>query len=164
LVHPVNQQELNSYDADLGSGGPVALPDQPGGHPHQLVVAGKGGVLYVLDRDQMGKYRSGSDLHAVDSIPLGRVMAFGAPAYWNGHLYVLVADHAIEDFPLRRGMLSGSPAARGSHAFVNPGATPTVSANRAKDGIVWVLESKGWRSPRRAARIRRSQRCAGIVQ
>ena len=151
---PFNQQELNSYDADLGSGGPVLLPDQPGGHPHQLVVAGKGGVLYVLDRDQMGKYHSGSDLHAVNSIPLGNVMAFGAPAYCNGHLYILVTDHGIEDFPLRRGALSRSPAARGEHAFIHPGATPSISANGAKDGIVWAVEPKSWHTPDRPAVLR----------
>jgi hypothetical protein len=148
---PFNQQELNSYDADLGSGGPVLIPDQPGSHRHLLVIAGKGGVLYVLDRDQMGKYRSGSDLHAVDSVPLGNVLAFGASAYWNGHLYLVVTDHGIEDFPLRRGAISHGPVARGSHAFIHPGATPSASANGAKDGIVWVLESRNLRSSDRPA-------------
>jgi hypothetical protein len=31
--------------------------------------------------------------------------------------------------------------------FLDPGATPAISANGSRDGIVWILESKGWRSP-----------------
>lgn len=58
---PYNQQELNAQDADLGSGGPVLLPDQPGPHPHLLVVGGKAGALYVIDRDRMGKWQAGNE-------------------------------------------------------------------------------------------------------
>ena len=32
---PFNEAHLNSEDADLGSSGPVLLPDQPGPHPHE---------------------------------------------------------------------------------------------------------------------------------
>ena len=31
---PSNQSELNDRDNDLGSSGPVLLPDQPSAHPH----------------------------------------------------------------------------------------------------------------------------------
>jgi len=31
---PFNESTLNSRDDDLGSSGPVLLPDQPGPHPH----------------------------------------------------------------------------------------------------------------------------------
>jgi hypothetical protein len=35
--------------------------------------------------------------------------------------------------------------------FVDPGSTPTVSANGKKNAIVWVRSSRGWRSADRAA-------------
>ncbi len=47
--------------------------------------------------------------------------------------------------------LSWQPVAQGKVGIVDPGATPSISANGAKDGIVWVLETKGRRSEDHAA-------------
>ena len=52
---PYNQSELNGRDDDLGAGGPVLLPD------HFIVVEGKSGVLYLIDRRHMGGFHAGSD-------------------------------------------------------------------------------------------------------
>jgi hypothetical protein len=41
--------------------------------------------------------------------------------------------------------------ATGNYRLEVHSATPTVSANGDKDGIVWVLSSKGWNSPDRTA-------------
>jgi hypothetical protein len=143
---PYNQQELNAQDADLGSGGPVLLPDQPGPHPHLLIVGGKAGALYVIDRDHMGKWQSGSDSHAVQVLMIGDGI-YSAPAYWNGHVYIFAARSVLKDYALEHGQLSAQPMARGTTQFIDPGATPTISANGSRNGIVWVLRSKGWRSP-----------------
>jgi len=40
------------------------------------------------------------------------------------------------------GRLTPSPTARSSASMPNPGATPTVSANGSRDGIVWTVQSK----------------------
>ncbi len=50
---PANESLLNSKDWDLGSGGVVVVPDQPGPHAHLLTAGGKDGVAYLLDRDDM---------------------------------------------------------------------------------------------------------------
>ena len=142
---PFDQSELNAYDADLGSGGPVLLPD------HLLVVAGKGATIYVIDRDRMGKGQPQKDSHAVQTLQACGTGAFGAPAYWNGHVYFVCSQDVLKDFAVEHGQLSRTPVARGSVRFIEPGATPAVSADGAKNGIVWVLESKGWRSPDRPA-------------
>ncbi|HET9177965.1 MAG TPA: pyrrolo-quinoline quinone [Terriglobia bacterium] len=143
---PFNQQELDAEDKDLGSGGPLLLPDQPGPHPHLLVVTGKGGLIYVLDRDQLGGYHSRSDSQIVQTLPGGPDENFGAAAYWNGHVYFIFTGEVPKDFTLSRGRLSVEPA-RGSRRFLDPGATPTVSSNGSKDGIVWALTSKRWNQP-----------------
>ncbi|MDP8981179.1 MAG: pyrrolo-quinoline quinone [Acidobacteriota bacterium] len=148
---PFNQRELNSEDKDLGSSGPVLLPDQPGPHPHLLVMAGKGGMIYLLDRDQMGKYQADNDSHAVQTLLSAGTGAFGAPAYWNHHLYYLCSNDVLKDFAIRGGRLSATPVARGSERFIDPGAIPAVSSNGTAAGIVWLLSSKGWRSPDRPA-------------
>ncbi len=75
---PFNQHELNANDDDLGSGNPVLLPDEAGAHRHLLAVAGKGGTLYILDRDRLGGFQAGDDNAAVEVIRIGRP-SFGAP-------------------------------------------------------------------------------------
>jgi hypothetical protein len=75
----------------------------------------------------------------------------GAPAYWNGHLYYFASNDVLKDFAVQGGRLSAEPVARGNRKNLDPGATPSVSANGAKDGIVWTLDTKGWQSDDRAA-------------
>jgi hypothetical protein len=139
---PFNQGELNADDDDLGSGGPILIP------PNLLAVGGKDHMLYLINRDQMGKYHAGDDSHAVQTIQL-RGPIFGAPAWWNGGLYVLASNDGLREFKLEGGRLV--PGAVNVERYIDPGATPTVSANGARDGIVWVIEQKGWRSPDRPA-------------
>ncbi len=130
---PYNEKALNSEDADLGSGGPVLLPDQPGSHPRLALVGGKDGKLYVLDRDRLGKFNPAGNTVAVRVFSmLGGVYA--APAYWNGHVYVLATNDYLKDFALVRGQLSEAPVAIGTRRFGNPGATPAISANGSRDG------------------------------
>jgi hypothetical protein len=142
---PSNEAHLNSTDADLGSSGPVLLPDQAGPHPHELVVAGKAGTVYLVDRDRMGNYQSGADPHAIQTLTGMGKGAFGAPSYWNGHLYYFGSNSVLKDYALANGRLSTAPVHQGSFEFKDPGAIPVVSANGEKDGIVWVVISKGWR-------------------
>ena len=38
---PHDQANMSALDLDLGSGGTLLLPDQPGPHPHEVISAGK---------------------------------------------------------------------------------------------------------------------------
>jgi len=51
---PNDEQSRDYTDQDLGSGGVLLLPDQPGMVPHLAVVAGKISGMYLLNRDQLG--------------------------------------------------------------------------------------------------------------
>jgi hypothetical protein len=139
---PFNQAALNESDRDLGSGGPVLLPDQPGPHPHLLVIAGKEGVIYLIDRDHMGKFHAGSDTHAVQTIKAGTGF-FGASAWWNGHLYHFARNDRLKDFALEGGQFAPTPAHQSAYEFGHPGAIASISANGTRDGIVWVVIGKG---------------------
>jgi hypothetical protein len=142
---PYNEAALSKDDLDLGTSGPVLLPDQPGPHPHLLVTMGKDGFLYLIDRDRMGQYRSGSNAHAVQAFPAGEQGGYGAPAYWNGHVYTFARGDVLKDFALVNGRLSEKPVHQGTFRY-HP-ATPSVSANGSRDGIVWVMLTKAWNGP-----------------
>ena len=145
---PSNEQHLNITDSDLGSGGPVLLPDQPGPHPHLVVVGGKAPLLYIINRDQMGHFDPTSDKYAVQAIPTNGGI-FGAVAFWNQNVYLLNEGDRMQDYELDSGKLVFKAAA--TFSLRDHAATPAVSANGSKDGVVWVVSSKGWNSPDRAA-------------
>ena len=143
---PFNQSHLNDTDKDLGSGGVLVVPDQSGAHPHLLVAAGKEGVVYLLDRDRMGHFHSGSNANALQTVTLpGEV--FSAPAFWNGRLYYLASHDVLKAFSIWGGRLSPGPISQAAGAFHEPGATPSISANGNADAIVWAVESRGWAVP-----------------
>ena len=141
---PFNVDELDAKDKDLGSGGPVLLPDQPGPHPHLALIAGKAPTLFLIDRDHMGEYHAQDNSRAVQAIPIvGGV--YGSMAYWNRNVYVMSSGDALRDFELTNGRLSLK--ATGENSLHGVSATPTVSANGLKDGIVWVLITKSFMAP-----------------
>jgi len=72
LFHAFQSSHVGSEHADLGSGGPVVLPNQSGAPVSSLLVgAGKEGTIYLLDRNMLGQFCSGctSDTQIVQSIP-----------------------------------------------------------------------------------------------
>src|SRR5262249_43037023 len=125
---PFNEDRLNRADADLGSGGPMLLPRQPGDNRRLVLVGGKDGHLYVLSRDGLGKYQPNGNTNAVQVIPF-RDGIYAAPSYWNGHVYVLASEDYLSAFPIVKGKLADKPDAIGTQHFANPGATPAISAN-----------------------------------
>ncbi len=61
---PSNTVAQSDQDLDFGSGGPLLLPDltdASGTTRHLAVGSGKDANIYVLDRDNMGKFNSGGD-------------------------------------------------------------------------------------------------------
>jgi len=138
---PSDQAYLNLNDLDLGSGGLELLPDQSGPHPHLLVTIGKNSQLYVLDRDALGGFRGDcTDCQVVQKFGVGNAGLFGTPAYWNGRVYVGTVHDRLKAFVLNQGQLSTTPESESASVFAFPGATPTVSANGAANGILWAVE------------------------
>jgi len=141
---PFNVDKLDAGDQDLGSGGTVLLPDQSGPHPHLIVVAGKEGTIYLIDRDHMGHHQPNNDSQIVQAVPSPGGGVYGSMAYWNHNLYVVSnsSKDALRQFAVHDGKLT-LKVGSGSH-FPAICATPTVSANGARDGVLWVLRSKAW--------------------
>lgn len=143
---PFNARELDEKDHDLGSGGPMLLPDQSGKHPHLAVIGGKGPMIYVVDRDSLGHFHPGSNSHAVQTVATSRGI-YGSMAYWNHNVYVLSDHDSLRDFEVKEGEFVFKAAS--SFKLEDHAATPTVSADGDRNGIVWVMSSKGWNSPDR---------------
>jgi hypothetical protein len=137
---PYNQAQLSDADADLGSSGPLVLPDQPGSHRHLLLQPTKAGTVYLIDRDQMGKFNPQGDA-VLDRIRMGGE-GYGAMAYWNGHAFFASSDDSLRDYAIAGGHIV--PRKASSIRFENPGATPAISAHENENAIVWAVATKTW--------------------
>ncbi len=126
---------------DLSAGGVLLLPDQPGPHPHEMVAAGKSGVLYLIDRDNMTHYNPAMDQN-IQSIALGH-LNFSNPVYWNNNVYISPINTGINAYRMTNGQLSSSPTSTTVANYDKRGGTLEVSANGTSNGILWALQSNG---------------------
>jgi hypothetical protein len=134
---PFDQSQLDIHNKDFGSGGPLLLPDSVGSpaHPHLLIVGGKDGRLYLIDRDKMGKFDPNTD-HVVERLS-GSAEYFGTAAYLNGMFYSVAVGEVGKAFKIHGASFNPTPASHTADACGYPGATPSISSNAALDGIVW---------------------------
>ncbi|MGH9824087.1 MAG: Ig-like domain-containing protein, partial [Blastocatellia bacterium] len=138
---PFNEASLDSNDLDMGSGAPMVLPDQSSEPQHLLVMAGKNGTIYLLNRDTMGEYHSSTD-DVVDKVPSpSGSKNWSAPAYWNGMVFFIMSGDVPRSYTLANGTLTAASA--GTHKFPFLGGQPVISANGGSDGILWTLEYPG---------------------
>lgn len=142
---PFNYASLNAGDVDTGSAGVALIGDEAGSasHPHLMAGAGKEGRIYLLDRDSLGKFHSGSDSQIVQSIPGAIGGLFGNPAYFNKTLYFCGSGDNLKAFSIADAQMSVSPTSQSSVSFAYPGCVPSISANGTSNGIVWVLDQAG---------------------
>jgi hypothetical protein len=143
---PLNTVSESNADTDFGSGGPLLLPDvvdSNGTTRHLAVGSGKDSIIYVVDRDNMGKFNASQDniYQQITGQISGGV--WSKPSYFNGTVYYGSVGDSIKAFPISGGKLATSPSSHSTHTFGYPGATPAISANGSSNGIVWVVENGG---------------------
>jgi hypothetical protein len=139
---PWNQADMDGGDVDLGSGGVLLVPEQPGNHPHVLLQAGKLGTLYIADRDQMtsGQHfcstctAATGDTNILQEFPKG-VAATPVPAYWSNKVYVHGDNDVIKAFSLSNGQLS-TPPLQTTQTY---SGKISISANGDNNGVLWSL-------------------------
>jgi outer membrane protein assembly factor BamB len=139
-----NEPAESAADMDLGSGGILLLPDltdASGVVRHLALGAGKDGNLYVVDRDDMGKYDPSSDdiWQQLDGVFPGGI--YSTPAYFNGTVYYGDVGGTLKAFSVTGAKLSGTPASQTATVFPYPGAAAAVSADGTANGIVWAVEN-----------------------
>jgi hypothetical protein len=157
LFTPYNQANLSSEDGDLGSGGPVLLPTQTtsGGTSFQpLLQIGKTGVVYILDRNNLGGYNNAAGATSDNVVQEFKTPSapnepngwgagvWGSETYWNGNIYyggqTAGSGKSLGVYSFNNGVMSTQPTSQTSYLFFYPGPTPSISANGNTNGILWV--------------------------
>jgi hypothetical protein len=126
---PYRKIWLDNEDLDLGSAGPVILPNT-----NYLVGGGKQGMIYLLDRRAMGRY---DKTPPFDSIELAKIGPFDSYDKWPENF---AKDHVVQKFQAAINQyLSGMQSKPG--AFV---AAATQNDRQldafvvGSDGAIWV--------------------------
>jgi hypothetical protein len=135
---PYDQDVLATQDLDLGSGAGVILPKQPGKFPNEIISAGKQGIIYLVNRSNMGKFDPNTD-HVIQKVQGSAKGYWSSAAYWNDNIYLSGRTDFLSQYSLTKGLLSTSPIFQAPTQFVS-GSTPAVSANVTSNAIVWALE------------------------
>ncbi len=140
---PDNTIMDDTDDLDFGSAGPLLLPDlvdtavPPVTH-HLAVGAGKDGVMYVLNRDNMGQYNSMNNT-VYQQFPLAHAN-FSTPVYFNNTVYVGSAQSAFASYSITNAKLAMTPSTVSAHVFSFFGPVASISSNGTTNGIVWALD------------------------
>jgi hypothetical protein len=144
---PDNQSSLSRANRDLASGGEMLLPDQPLSAPHQhlLVAGGKQGTVYLVDRDNMGKYSSTANQN-VETLNNITSPLYSTASWWNNNVYVGAGGKPLQVFGFNpaTGLLTTSPTSVSKHVFEGASGTVAISANGTTNPIVWALDNAGY--------------------
>jgi hypothetical protein len=135
---PDNQLTLDHMDIDVGSGAGLIPPTQSGPFPLEIISAGKQGIIYVVNRDNMGKFHSTRN-NVIQTV-IGSIGGYhGSAAYFNNAVYYSGDADFLQRYSLTSGLLSTLPVSESPTQF-NLGSTPSISANGSSNGIVWAVE------------------------
>ncbi|SER35769.1 choice-of-anchor D domain-containing protein [Microlunatus flavus] len=151
---PVNNSNLDTDDTDLGSGAPMAIPDGYGtaDHPHLMVMVGKDGRVFLLDRDDFGgsgqKSGKKDDVLQVGGPYKG---VWGHPAFWgggSGYVYMVTNRGPLSAFKVGvsgsgKPTLSRVGTSRGNFGYTSGSPTVTSNGKSAGSALVWTVYSKG---------------------
>jgi fibronectin type 3 domain-containing protein len=147
---PFNQVALDNADRDFGSGAPTLLPASAGiaGHPKLMVATGKEGKIYVVDRDNLGKFDPNND-HVLNAVPdgsghntppvqlgggLSTAGFFNGKIYWTSNYSSTARAYAINS----NGTLTITSQTTATFGSL-PGSV-ALSSNGTMAGIAWVMD------------------------
>src|SRR5690348_583844 len=146
---PDDAPTLATRNGDLGAGGAVTLLDSVAGpYPHLVIGGGKEGILYLINRDNMGHFNSNNNNAAIQTWQVapdlgnyGGVSSSGE--FWQNTFYIAGSDTPLEAFAFNTstGMFNTTPTSQSNVTFGFPGVTPAVSALGTANAIVWGIDS-----------------------
>ena len=144
---PDDQNTLNHQDKDFGTSAVVLLPTQGGPFPRLAVTVDKTGEIYLLNRDNMGKYTTANN-SSLQSLSDGGLFIHNSLAFFNNTLYAGLDGGPVTawTFNPQTQRFSTTPHSKAGSSFGcndcnGSGATPSISANGTANGIVWALNN-----------------------
>jgi hypothetical protein len=157
----VGVNAMDKNDNDLGSGGVMLLPNQPGPLPHLAVAQGKIGPLYLLNRDKTGSYGTSGAVATVQT----------EPGCWCGPSYFVASDGVGRVITSTAGTLAvwkvqttpsvtlveqSSNATLAQSSVQDPGFMTSVSSNNTSAGsaVVWAVpHAANWNTSTKAPNV-----------
>ncbi len=146
LFTPSNWAILDQLDEDLGSGGVMVLPDQPGSIPRLAVAAGKPGTMYLMNEDALGGYSSESN-NVLGSYTIQHCWC--GPAYFvdpkdslarvvsSGGSAVMIWK--LQSSPTPSLSLVATSISLSTNSAQDAGFFTSVSSNGTSNPIVWAI-------------------------
>jgi outer membrane protein assembly factor BamB len=154
---PSNYKKLTSKDLDLGSAGPMLLPDS-----NQIIGGGKEGKLYLLNRDHMGRLQPEHSVAPALQVfqaskhPTPKWVGLfdpaleyhhihGSPVYWKSSrlgplVYLWPEETRLQAYAYSpQKYFRTRPVAFGPKGLKGmPGGFLSISANGEHDGVLWA--------------------------
>jgi uncharacterized repeat protein (TIGR03806 family) len=155
---PSNAVNLSNGDQDLGSASPIILPDSAGSvaHPHLVVGGGKTSPIYLVDRDNMGRFNGTTGNNKIVQEFYGGPGGDRdiAPAFFNNALYMMDSNGRIGAFSITNALFNTTPVETPDTYANKGGATASISANGTSNAIAWAVANDGSDSPATPAVLR----------
>lgn len=140
---PDGHLAMQEADHDFGSGGASVLGEVTAGSPARtvrLLIAGnKDGIMNVFDRDSLGGLGDDNVWQAIPTF--GPI--FATVAFWHNTIYLVPTSRPIIAFTLdleSSGKFVVKPREGEASNYPYPGATPSISASRDSNGVLWAIE------------------------
>lgn len=131
---PGDAPSLGNGDSGVGSGG-LMLVDVPGNTiKHLCFGGGKNGKLYMVNRDNPGKFVSGGGDRDVQTFTVNSFY-FGEPVFFNNWLFFDAAT--IQGWTFNAADSTFSASGSTSYNFTGRGDGLVISANGTNNGIIW---------------------------
>ncbi|HLH52414.1 MAG TPA: choice-of-anchor D domain-containing protein [Verrucomicrobiae bacterium] len=141
---PYNWPALEAGDTDLGSGGVLLIPGTS-----LLFSGGKEGVVYLVNKDNMGGLSAGtSDTNVVQTFSVTTDEVHGGAVWWNvaggPYAYIWPSSVKLQQYRFNNGAGKFSLPATAQSPTSAPGGQPggllALSANgsQAGSGIIWA--------------------------
>jgi len=143
---PTDNYDLSKSDIDLGSGSNILVPGSST-YPLVTIGGGKDGNVFVVNPLNMGGFTDVNDvIQTVQICTYGNNNIFSTPVYWNNTIYYHCNNSVISAYSWNTGtaQMSTTPTSKGSAVFQTHGATPSLSANGATNGILWDIDNSNY--------------------
>jgi len=147
LFTPSDWAKLDEGDTEIGSGGVMVLPDQPGLLPHLAVAAGKDGHMYFMNEDDLGGYSPTAN-NVLGTNFIGKCWCIESYFEHSGAARIVtsggvqikvfeVVTSATANPTLK--LIGSSTISTGQSLEYPTGFYTSVSSNGQNDPIIWAM-------------------------